>query len=878
MQNNNLIDLKKSQAAQSDTASEEAAYLAKLEHLRMENQKKTRPETALQAEERDKKEAFNYVAAAPENSFWLKLGRSFLYILIFLLPLFFLPTTIYPVDANKQFLAIFLVLAALISYVANSYFTKKIIYSRSIAVLAAAVFVVAGGISTLFSVFPTGSLYGDLIQADVFVNFIIYTLALYLIAVFFKKGDFDKIGLVFVASLAAISILGLLQLFGVYIFPFDFAKQAGFNVFGSVINFDIFIAFGLVLIIAILTEVSISQKTKIILISTGLLIALNLILINYQMVWILLAIIMVIYAIYKFTFKPDSASVLSTGSGAPLIIGIVAFLFALVSPSLSQVFKMPDLPIDIKPNFSATLDISKNALGGFRVLSGTGLATFSSEYNAYRPVELNKSDFWRIKFNQGFSFVATYITTAGVIGIISILFLIFAFARLAMRGVGDKRSMVLSVGMLFMILGWFYFPASFVGLMFSFIVLGLLVVLDSESEELDFLTASKNSIVVGFAAIIILAAGGVSILYATGTKYAAAYYFQNGLSKYDPSNISKSSENILRALSLDQENDQYLRSASQLLIVEAQNSRNASVELNKDTEFQTKIAASVQYAKRATEINPSDFENWYNLGDIYEKIISIAGGADAFAENSYRKASELNPKNPDPLIGQAKVLMFTARQAKDNKVKQEKISGAMGALEKAVELKSDYAASHYQLGIAYMQAERKDDAIKELEFTKTLTDFDAPINFQLGMLHYNNNDFDKAKAEMEAAISLDPNFSNARYVLGLIYDKKDQKDKAISEFEKVLRLNPTSAEVKKILGNLKTKGSAFVNDAPVSSEAIDQSLGLPLADQNQSVDLGDGVNPSGEKPLASPGSSSTVSPKSSPIPSPSASPKPTPKE
>ncbi len=845
MKNNNLIDLKKIQPKKRNEGDENAEYLARLELLRREKQEKTRQESALSArefesaaEKAEEKNTFGKTPSAYVKTFWFRAGRFFLFSLIFLLPLFFLPLTIYPIDANKQFLAVALVLASLFCYLTDAFLARRIVYSKSMLSAAAVFFVIAGGISAFFSSAPISSIFGDFTQPDVFANFIIYALALFLAAVFFKKEDFNKIGIVFLASAVLISILGLLQLLGVYIFPFDFAKNAGFNVFGSLINFDIFIASALVLIVAALAELDISLKAKVGLIFAGLLIALNLILINYQPIWILLSITMVIYGIYKFTFKSEKIGAFSLDSGAPLLIGAIAFLFALVGPSLPKVIDMPNIPIDIKPNFSATMNISKEALSGSRILTGTGLATFSSQYNAYRPVELNQSNFWRIKFNQGFSFASTYLTTAGIIGILSVLFIIFAFARAAARNIDDKKAFVVSFGAFFMILGWFYFPASFVGLIFSFIALGMLAVLDSRPEELDFSRAPKSRAVAGFALLIIFAAGAMSLFYFSGKKYAAAFYFQNGLKEYGEGDMATSSENILRAASLDQDNDQYLRVLSQLLILDAEGSRDRNIEISKDAKFQAKIADSIRLAKRATEINPAAGENWYNLGDIYEKIISIAGGADSFAQSSYRKASELNPKNPDPLIGQARVLMFAARQSEDDKIKQEKTNGAIDALEKAVKLKSDYADTRFQLGMAYAQAQRKDEAIKEFEFAKALSDFDAPINFQLGILYYNDDDFDKAKIEMENAISQDPNFSNARYVLGLVYDKKGEKNNAIKQFEEILKLNPNSAEVKDIINNLKTKGTAFVFDKPVSSETVSQSLGNAEINSNEIIDSG----------------------------------------
>ena len=855
MENNNIIDLKNFKPKKKDESIEIKKHLAELEQQQLEKQKKIRDESELvfQKEKEEVKKAvsssslaekdvFHKTSSSQINTIWFRMGKFFLLLLIFLLPLFFLPITIYPVDANKQFLAAFFISISLICYLVNFYFSRKIVYSKSILSVAVASFVIIGGLSTLFSVSPNVSFYGDLTQANVFINFVVYALALYLVIVFFKKEDFNKIGIIFLASTILISILSLFQLFGMYIFPYDFAKQAGFNVFGSVINFDIYITFGLVLIVAALTELNVSLKVKAGLIFTGLLIALNLFLINYQPIWVLLMAIMVIYAIYKFIFNSENNKSSLVSSSIPLIIGIIAFLFVMVSPSLPKIMDMPDIPVDIKPNFSSTLDISKNALEGSRIFTGTGLATFSSQYNIYRPIELNQSNFWQIKFNQGFSFASTYLVTAGILGVLSILFIVFAFMQLAVKNIDNKRSMVISVGILFMILGWFYFPSSYINLLFLFVALGFLTVLSSDLKEIDLSRAKKQYIVASLLIIFIFAAGATSLFYISGKRYVAAFYFQTGLNKYNSGDTAESTEDVLKAISLDQDNDQYLRSASQFMIVDAQNSRDPNVELGEDNKFQGKIADSVKLAKRATEVNPAEAENWYNLGSIYEKIINIVDGADSFAQSNYHRASELNPKDPNPLIGEAKILMFMARQAQDGQIDEEKINSAIDALEKAVKLKSNYATSHFQLGLAYMLAERSDEAIRELEFTRTLANFDASMNFQLGMMYYNNNNLDKAKTEMENAVGLDPDFSNARYVLGLIYDKKGDKNSAISQFERILELNPNNDEVKEILNNLRTKGSSFVDDEPILTPPIDQPLDLPESDSEEAIDTSDNTS------------------------------------
>jgi len=137
------------------------------------------------------------------------------------------------------------------------------------------------------------------------------------------------------------------------------------------------------------------------------------------------------------------------------------------------------------------------------------------------------------------------------------------------------------------------------------------------------------------------------------------------------------------------------------------------------------------------------------------------------------------------------------------KEREEALLLAIKNLEKAIELKGDYAPAHYLIAVAYDQQGREEEAISRLEEIKNIFPQDIGISFQLGMLYWRKEKLDRAQGEFERIIKLNPDYSNGRYMLGLVYDKKGEKEAAIEQFEKVAKLNPENQEVAKILENLK---------------------------------------------------------------------------
>jgi cytochrome c-type biogenesis protein CcmH/NrfG len=319
--------------------------------------------------------------------------------------------------------------------------------------------------------------------------------------------------------------------------------------------------------------------------------------------------------------------------------------------------------------------------------------------------------------------------------------------------------------------------------------------------------------------VILLLTFVLFAFYLTGQKYASAVYYWKGLLS---SSLDQSLNNFDRAARLDSQSDQYLRTLSQALLLK-------SNEITEVVQFQNIIVSAMNSGRQAIALNPMDALNWSNLANIYENLIPTKD-ADVFAEQNYRKAIELEPKNPQGFVDLARMFMVSADQNQERDVTwQEKLNQAKSALEESIGLKADYAPAHFLLAQIYIREGNLTKAIERVEEIKRANLGDAGLAFQLGILYYRNDQTALAQSEFERAVALNENYSNARYFLGLIYDQKGRKQEAIAQFEKIKALNPDNQEIKNILDNLEAGRSALEKVVP-PAQPPEKRIKAPVGD------------------------------------------------
>jgi Tfp pilus assembly protein PilF len=98
----------------------------------------------------------------------------------------------------------------------------------------------------------------------------------------------------------------------------------------------------------------------------------------------------------------------------------------------------------------------------------------------------------------------------------------------------------------------------------------------------------------------------------------------------------------------------------------------------------------------------------------------------------------------------------------------------------------EQAGIHMNLGMAYIEANQYNSALKELLEAEKYTPDDARIHFYLGIAYQGRGLGDNAIAAFKRAIALKPDYSEAHNFLGILYSNAGQWDMAIAAFSKAL--------------------------------------------------------------------------------------------
>ncbi|MFB3907436.1 MAG: tetratricopeptide repeat protein [Candidatus Eisenbacteria bacterium] len=207
-------------------------------------------------------------------------------------------------------------------------------------------------------------------------------------------------------------------------------------------------------------------------------------------------------------------------------------------------------------------------------------------------------------------------------------------------------------------------------------------------------------------------------------------------------------------------------------------------------------------------------------------------------EESWRPIAELQQQTrSDPADGETWGILGAS-------LLQMRSPRAAEALEKAVALRPGDEAAHLNLGYAYGQAGRSEEAVREYRFyldrhpddtlvlnligynclaagdaTASLPYFqryaqlapeDPNSHDSLGEGYLSAGRIEEAAREYETAVRLNADFSNSHFMLGTIYERLGRTEQAIASFERFLELvpsGPQAAEAQAGLERLRAAGS-----------------------------------------------------------------------
>ena len=445
--------------------------------------------------------------------YWQAVSRWALILFAALAPVFFLPFTNLPVAVHKELLVFILIFVAFFALLGRILIEGRLRYPGHLLMIALLTLVLVWGAATFFSFNYLTSLLGSFATPDSFFTVLLFSILMLSIVMTFDRRDIVISLLAFLASLSVLGLFELLQLLKVFILPFSFAKNSGFNPVGSVNDVGVILAFGLVIASGLMSTPDMSKTLKKLLGLSVIIFVLNLIIIDFWAIWVGLALAMIF--MISFLSAGLSASIpgtsipsipgieesaegggripgISSGSEfqglqlayfqkawLPSIILLLALLFLFIPSPLS---KLVQTPIEVSPTFNATLNIALTNLKAGNYLLGSGPNTFGYIFNLYKPSGINQTIFWSTTFNSGASAMASWVGTSGILGVLALLFLIVAFiwtgiagtaVRNSSRGIMNVASQAIFVAVSFLFIMWFLYVANFTVMAFTFWGMGL---------------------------------------------------------------------------------------------------------------------------------------------------------------------------------------------------------------------------------------------------------------------------------------------------------------------------------------------------------------------------------------------------------------------
>lgn len=730
-----------------------------------------------------------------------------IHLLVLLVPLFFLPFSFEAFEFNKQYLLFFLVSLASFSWLAKMVLVdKELRFKRTPLDFFILGFLLIAILSAIFSVDKTSSFYGFYGR---FSNGLASLLSLGVLYFLLTNNlDVKHIpGLLktFLWSGFTAVLLSYLSIFGVLaklaVLPEGIIKQIIFNpTSASLEGLTIFLAALAVFLVGLILTKTDKGKIKTIFYCLLLFASLGLMaLIDFNAAWLVLLFtlsLLVALSLWKRIFKENVNRLL-----IPILLIIAAAVFIFYNPNFFNLPKEQVLPQAISWQVGL-LSAVDNIKSGFL---GTGIATFHYDFAKEKPLSVNQTWLWQIRFDRAGAHLAEILGTMGFLGLLSYLALIGMFLLVSWflttsgvarsRGTPEVTHLPLLMVFTALLIGQFlYYQNTTLALLFWF-SLALLVIswhspVSGQIKEkvISFKNFPELSLVFSTMAIIV----GVAIL---GTYFYGAKFYLADINYAKAQRMAAGAERtatLERAVRLNPGLAQYRAILARVYISEALAEMEKPPARQDASKLQLLVVTAINQARIATELGPNQVANWEVLGVVYREIRSSASGAVEWGVKSFEEAIVLEPSNPILYTELGKLYALTGQTDK-----------ARDSFNKAIEKKSDYADALIQEALLLEGKGILTEAISKLETLVQANPFYVDGLFQLGRLYFNDGRIAEAIELFKRITFLIPSHSNAHYSLGVAYAAQRKNNLAIEEFEKVLELNPGQQDVIKKLEQLK---------------------------------------------------------------------------
>ena len=777
------------------------------------------------------------VSTADQVSYW------FLLVLAAVLPIVVYTGASVPATMTKIFVGGGLVFFALVAFAVASIRAQRLVIPRSLLLGAVWLLPVAYLLSTLFASEGVTSVFGKRLSMDstAFITMLALTITLTALIVNTTKRVLGMY-LAMLVSAALLTVFELVLFFARAGLSGVVNNLSSLSLLGSLNDLAVF--FGLITIFVLMSLIllPVSRMMRVVLWLALAASLFFLVVVNLTVLWWIIGL----FALGSFVYGTSTMYLTKRFSSArqgtieALIVAIVATLFLFgpqaITSAPAQWAQVGEL--DVHPAWQTTASIGRQALEG-HAFFGTGPGSFTRVWAQYMPSEINRTVFWQTDFQYGIGFVPTSVITTGLLGAAAwlVFFTLLVWTgvrRLLLSRSGDRNDVAHYLRMTSFLSASFLWVIAVIQipspvlLFLASILIGLFIAslaLGSDSSRL-LVVQFRDNPRVGFIVTLILTCmllASIGGVYSLSTRYVAEVSFQKALYTANTLGDIEAAWTLgTRATQYNPSADLYYRLLSNIDVVRTQRllAQNKPPEEIR-SQFQDLLGRAIGNATKAQTNDPNNYQNWVNLGTIYQSVVplGITDAADD-AQAAFDQALALRPNSPYLYLAKASL----ARAQGDTE-------NARSFVEKAIDLRNQYTDAIFLL--AQMQLEQNDvaNAIKSVQAV-TLFDPTNPVAFfQLGLLQYGTEQYVQAAQAFERATALNPVYANAHYFLGLTQWRLGNRAAAIAEFKKVLETNKGNVEVAGIVANLEAGKAPFTSTS--ASDDIQNLSELPVTDTNE---------------------------------------------
>ncbi|HXW55892.1 MAG TPA: tetratricopeptide repeat protein [Candidatus Cybelea sp.] len=145
---------------------------------------------------------------------------------------------------------------------------------------------------------------------------------------------------------------------------------------------------------------------------------------------------------------------------------------------------------------------------------------------------------------------------------------------------------------------------------------------------------------------------------------------------------------------------------------------------------------------------------------------------------------------------------------------------ALGAAQRAEQLKDSLAEVHFSLGSIYQATGKTAESIAELRRGLEIAPNTAGGYVRLGDIYLADGQTAEAVASYKKAISINPYNATYHWQLGRAYFSIGQNDKALTEFQRVAELEPDSADAWNNLATIYERMGRYEDSIPAYRKSI----------------------------------------------------------